>query len=533
MEAVANSFDMEPTETHVDTDSPAGRHRATVTFDSGNGGTFMISFDAPQREAGKSSSRSDEEEEGDGGVMAVPSVRSPGGLDSGLRSTEKSETVLQDYRNTQRKIVILPDDAQSPVSREELLIPIKDLVDSDSDSSTGPTLPSRYIPRAPRGQTSKEKPTKDRAKFSRSKSTGAAVTTPNTTPRAKSTERRTVSKSQEVTTRLTSSTRVTRSSGTRSRGGSVNRDTSTSDGPYSESDSTSIRSSGTDYSEPSPRLTRKASGGKGTVPVARPNRTFALRRQKLEGDSESNRSDSSTLTPRSSRPNSTSLDTPGSPKLSRASSRSRSGSRTRPLSAQEVNRSTKTDASLGQKIVDKSRDNQRVSNSSSRDVSSRYNRSVSCKTPLSSPRAKSEAKDIRPRSGSQRTVTGSTPSLAVSVNRSQPNSRSNSPRTQELNAWKRRKSYDPRQAVAEAKATKQVTKSKSSISDQDKSAPSVSSLSSEESGNLDDSCGENSRTEDIIKLSTEIYKNLAAMSRENENEEADILMVCIIVRPCI
>ena len=509
-----------------ETDISGGRHRATVTFDSGNGGTFLVSFDAPQRETSRKSENQ---------ISDTEEVAGKSGEENKTQTDFKTKTEelvmepseLHTKQTQKKKIVIIHNDSQAlPVSKEELLIPIKD-TDSDTDSSSCAIVGSRYPSRTTRTQQSKEKP-----KFARSKSTGAAAAKvltespraksterrPATAPRAVSSERRGTSKSQDTSQRPPSASKTKKSSGTRSRTSSTNRDLSTSDGP-SESESASIISSSTDYSETSPRIVRKSSGGKGAVMVTRTNRTAILRRQKVEMESESNKSDSSTLTPRSSRPNSTSLDTPTSPRVSsRVSSRSRSSSRSRPLSAQESSRGLKTDPGLGQRIVEKSRENQRMM-ASGKEAASKYSRSVSCKTTLSSPRSKSETKEIRPRSG--RSASGAS-GLMTSGNRSQPSSRSNSPRTQEYNAWKRRKSYDPRQAVAEAKATKKISRSKSAVNDHDKS---VSSVSSEDSANLDDSCGESSRTDDIIKLSTEIYKNLAAMSRENDSEEVDILMV--------
>ena len=295
------------------------------------------------------------------------------------------------------------------------------------------------------------------------------------------------------------------------------------------SESESILSTSTDYSyteTSSPKMSRKGSGGKGPMSMTRPNRAFQLRRAKADSDSEGG------STPRSTgRPGS--AGRPTSAGTSRSNSTSGGIERkNRPSSARDTARS---DASLGAAIVKKSRENAQAA--TARRLES-FNRTESGRNSLRTlkqgnlstvqSRRSPDPRELRSKSATPKSMAGG--SLAVTgINKSQPNSRSNSPRSQEYSAWKRRKGYDPRQAVADAKAAK--TKSnKASRMDRMERAKSVGACASHEediaadrwrrhgrhdtmSSMSSDGDLESERTDEITRISAELRSKVDAMAK--------------------
>ncbi len=218
-----------------------------------------------------------------------------------------------------------------------------------------------------------------------------------------------------------------------------------SDGP-SECDS--ILSTSTDYSAfsetASPKMSRKGSGGKGPISITRTNRAFALRRARADSDTEG----APKVGP--GRPGSAGRPT------SAGANRSSSGApRTRPVSAQS--NTARSDASLGAAIVKKSRENARAPAPKRTDsgLGSRagnlksQGRSLSTSSSVS--RQSPDPRELRSKSATPKAMSRGGMTVMGSANKSQPNSRSNSPKSEEYSAWKRRKNYDPRQAALDAK----------------------------------------------------------------------------------
>ncbi|GFO50482.1 hypothetical protein PoB_007698700 [Plakobranchus ocellatus] len=233
-------------------------------------------------------------------------------------------------------------------------------------------------------------------------------------------------------------------------------------------------------------LSRSSSRGKGTITMTKPNRAFQLRRARSDSVEEAN----APSTPRSGKTGA-SARTPGS---SARSSSVHSTNRTR--SAVDTNRSEAT--SLGAQIARKSKNNGAVMQADVRTSGATGTQKISSSTNLqrqdggrhslrltrassltmsspaqtasSSATSKKEAMHVSSSSSSKSNVrstpTGSRGNLAItgvstssggvgsSRSHSQPGSRSNSPKAAERIAWRRRKEYDPRRAVAEAKAAK-------------------------------------------------------------------------------
>ncbi|XP_055957434.1 centrosomal protein of 170 kDa protein B isoform X3 [Patella vulgata] len=203
------------------------------------------------------------------------------------------------------------------------------------------------------------------------------------------------------------------------------------------------------------------SQNKAPMSHTRPNRSFLLRRSRAMGSettttpSDTTRSSSSSITTSSARSATTSKST------------------SRP-------NTSRTDASLGAHIVKKSQANAKASQSIQRDTNSRKSLNVksstnSSKTDLTrsdggrhSLRLTRTASGPAPVENSKRradlkTLKSQLKKTDLSVkgskagSQSQPASRTNSPKTA---AWKRRKDYDPRKAVADAKAKSKAAKTK-------------------------------------------------------------------------
>ncbi|XP_046364381.2 centrosomal protein of 170 kDa-like isoform X3 [Haliotis rufescens] len=259
---------------------------------------------------------------------------------------------------------------------------------------------------------------------------------------------------------------------------SYSLDTSGVSDVYSESselgDSESYRS---DVSSDNVGSSAKKEAKKGLITNTKPNRAFALRRAKADGPEETprtNRSRSSTgSTPRGSTnrtASSSRAPTASSVARSTASSTARSTARSKSGMSGRFD-SGKSEVSLGAEIVKKSRENIKSSSPNfDRKDGGRHSlrsgyktnsqKTLSIFNPVEAAR-RSELKVLK----TQLKKTEGSRGLSVTGNsarsQSQPGSRSNSPKAAERLAWKRRKEYDPRKAVASAKAkAKDVPKSK-------------------------------------------------------------------------
>ncbi|XP_076442172.1 uncharacterized protein LOC143281103 isoform X2 [Babylonia areolata] len=198
-------------------------------------------------------------------------------------------------------------------------------------------------------------------------------------------------------------------------------------------------------------FSRSGSRGKGTITMTKPNRAFALRRARADGSemadtARSRASAASAATTASSRRSSSIHGTPRTSYTDR----------------------TATEASLGAQIARKAKENTatpkaRESSGTRQDVSQRSSlrltdrRSSASSSASSTISSAKKERDIRTLKSQLKSAPGSK-DLAItgvsSRSHSQPGSRSNSPKAAERLAWKRRKEYDPRKAVAEARANK-------------------------------------------------------------------------------
>ncbi|XP_059161022.1 centrosomal protein of 170 kDa protein B-like isoform X2 [Physella acuta] len=205
-------------------------------------------------------------------------------------------------------------------------------------------------------------------------------------------------------------------------------------------------------------LSRSSSKGKGTITMTKPNRAFQLRRARADSFDEP-------TTPRSAKSSASSKSV-----VSGSSVRSSSVHSTpRTRSMIETNRSEAT--SLGLQIVRKSRSNNTPEKVIKASSNTNIARAEPAKSSLKMQRASSLTigpatpvlttvkREPTPKTHLRSTPTGHSNSkgnLSItgfsSRSQSQPGSRSNSPKAAERMAWKRRKEYDPRKAVADAKA---------------------------------------------------------------------------------
>ena len=231
------------------------------------------------------------------------------------------------------------------------------------------------------------------------------------------------------------------------------------------------RTNASEVSTEAGQFVRQGSKGKGQMSMTRPNRAFQLRRARADDEIETPKS-ASTLsiasTGFSSNRSGGSLSnvskistTPQKPK--------------RPMSGKYSDRqpdSSRSQNSLGAQIVQKSRENQ--ANFERRDGgrhSLRVARSMSIpvqhpNTPSTSTSSKSRPSNT-PSSSTQLKHSSSLRITGVSAKErssSVTRTKTESPKSAERNAWKRRKEYDPRKAVAEAKTkTKEPSRRKRDI----------------------------------------------------------------------
>ena len=512
-----------------DFDDSCGRRRATVSFDTNEGGRFTVSFDAPQRHTPRDDETFISDTTVDGGRQRSGSARSVGSLETDVLLKDTPYVAQAISERIQQR---------NPVSKasDSVFRPIVDDTDSDASSTAciidGDLDTPRTPPPAPRGS---------KPRLPKSKGTDKSPV-PRTTP------------TRRGDSYTVSSQRRDRGGSSSSAGRSeLRRNKSVTE--YDESDgytdSSSIVSTDYSYCESlgSPKMARRSSSGKGKTPTIRPNRTFELRRSRTE---DANDTETSTTLTGRSRPSSAG----GSIDSARSSTRSRSNSRTRPSSGRDSSRTAGTDrseVSLGQKIVKKSRDNNVAgsgraggttsSKSFVRGDGGRHSLRASQQPALSSGSSSSRASSNTRRrdnnSATRNTASPRSPGLAVTGNRPIDH-RSNSPRSAEASAWKRRKDYDPRKAVAEAKAgsrrdtsgsrhgsagssklrsnrSRSVTEEQAGGRRRRRGAPdakrSQSSISSEEP-----SLGDSSRSEDIASFSRTVADDLNALTRETESE---------------
>lgn len=237
-------------------------------------------------------------------------------------------------------------------------------------------------------------------------------------------------------------------------------------------------------SDSSASFNRSGSKGKGTISMTRPNRAFQLRRALADGDASDTPSSgvseavsltnvsavSSTRSFKSSTPTrsmkaSNRLSYPYT-KQDSARSKESLGAAIVQKSREGGGSSSRSNASLGAQIANKaSRNNQssgNLANSFNRSDGGRFslklNRSLSSQDSIHMDSSNSSTR--KPDLKNVKSKLKSTPTYGLSVtgihsSRSSvtsASSRSNSPKSAEKAAWKRRKEYDPRRAVAEAKA---------------------------------------------------------------------------------
>lgn len=206
-------------------------------------------------------------------------------------------------------------------------------------------------------------------------------------------------------------------------------------------------------------LSRSSSKGKGAIAMTRTNKTFDLRRARVDSFEEP----ATTRSARSSAPSKSS----GASTVGRSHSL-HSSTRNRSLAL--TNRSEAT--SLGTQIVKKSQNNitqekaRKTNTAASRTDSGIHNqnqrmqRASSLTISHPPPSSTATKREPTPKSHQRLTPTGKAGltitgiSNVSSKSQSQPGSRSNSPKAAEKMAWKRRKEYDARKSVAEAKAGK-------------------------------------------------------------------------------
>ena len=463
--ARSSSFDFT---TKPDSEDEDGRQRATVTFDSDSGGFFEVSYDAPSMSKSSPRDRSSSTERQDSigeriirrDSVSPQSSRSPRVIGDSARSIGSldTEVLLKDTEHVMKAMAdrvskgkptttdTVVDSKErdfnpysnSPIDKSELFLPIRD---DDSDSDVGGVLVNGDRRKASKsgcldrhGQPIQLSRDRGSAK---TRSSLSGLEEKNSKP---------ISSREKVLMHYHSRTANKRNDSTDNDNVGVSDDSETA----------SVVSTSTDYSVSSPKLGRKTTKSKGNITMTRTNRAFALRRQNADSDNESSKGGrSSSLT----RPGSAGSSRPGSRPGSAgyaASPRSSTGggrptTRTRPSSAKE---STRSDASLGTRIVNKSRDNQRDSSKSSANPafvrkdggrhSLRSTKAGSTSSAQSSTRS-SESRDLsKPRTPRSRSNTG--PGLAITGNAPQGSNRSGPATTkaQDYEAWKRRKSYDPR-----------------------------------------------------------------------------------------
>ena len=272
----------------------------------------------------------------------------------------------------------------------------------------------------------------------------------------------------------------------------------------------------------SPGTSRKALKSKSPISLAKTNRAFALRRARAEGgesDSKDSGRRSSTQkseTPRPragsitkdkdasrSRPTSTRTDTKPRSRPGSAGRETPSSARSRPGSARDQDSGA---MSRSQRSTHSTASNNLTRTDGGRH-SLRANKVTTSVTTHKMSRTPDPTRDKR-----------MTRSLSTSATQSK-DSRSSSPQTDEYSAWKRRKGYDPRRAVAEAKAKLRQTRS-NSRPDPPSARSSVSSIGDIESLPSDNPgfVSTSSHTDELTRMSQEVLREVSVLSRNIEND---------------
>ena len=235
----------------------------------------------------------------------------------------------------------------------------------------------------------------------------------------------------------------------------------------------STRMNGSEVSTEASQFVRQGSKGKGQMSMTRPNRAFQLRRARADDEVETPKL-SSTLSPKSASTLSIASSGFSSNRSAGSLSNISKAATTpqkpkRPMSGHFTPKqldSARSQNSLGAQIVKKSRENQRENfqRADGGRHSLRVTRSMTL--PNQTP---STASTSSTRSSRQSTTTPSSSNLKHSTSlrvtgmsakersSSVTRTKTESPRSAERNAWKRRKEYDPRRAVAEAKTKSKET----------------------------------------------------------------------------
>ena len=298
-----------------------------------------------------------------------------------------------------------------------------------------------------------------------------------------------------------------------------------SDGFESE-ESGSVASNSTDYSHgrrtSSPgQLGRKLAAtdktSTGRISNTRTNRAFALRRSRTETED---------------------VDIPKSAQ-SGADAATRSGAK---LAAAKD--SARTDVSLGAKIVQKSRENQgqsgvKRSETFTRKDGGRFSLRAQKAGPLLNvskitANAKPTSDLSRPRAGRQASVKGSSSRSTggSSVSSGGGGGALTGKRAEEHDAWKRRSKYDPRKAIAEAKAREQEERRQSRARSAD-NTPELSDRGRSDADTADDDdsfalgaessnlSGVTDDMDEITRLSSAVASDLNLLTESAQHEQSD------------
>lgn len=478
----------------------SGRQCVTDVYDEGDFGTFSISFDAPSPKLQDSSCLSEEGASSSVQEMtATPNSESSPAAEADLDEDQQMDSRLKYASDVQ--LLMQSVDATVQELHEQMCKRSQHLKSSGATSSHPAQRPSREATFV------KENPPKDTSSSS--------------------------------SFRISSQPRSTTVKAPPSTSGRRSREYDASDAG-SESETASLSSM--DYSMTSSRFTRasmlRSSTGKGPVPAPRVNRTFALRCSKASG-SESD--SAAALVPRSrSAGNDSRLA------LRDAVSRSTSHSKSRPRiisPASDVSRGRHSEATASQRNPARRRDlEQQHSEDSSASICSsissrgssafirkdggrysmRTEKSSLGPIPINANRTK-DKKISKPKSAGSQSSRDRPGSGGSTASQRQMTTA----QAKELNAWKRRKQYDPRKAVADAKAkggAHGISKHNGSQSEPEDSAVVDDDLSAFDYGPRRPT-EESERATEIAQLSNAVAYNLNVLAESTRKDSVN--PVCI------
>ena len=236
----------------------------------------------------------------------------------------------------------------------------------------------------------------------------------------------------------------------------------------------SVRTSASEASTEGGQFVRQGSKGKGQMSMTRPNRAFQLRRARADDEIETPKSASSSSLSISATGFSTNRSGGSLSNVSKLATTPQKPKR--PMSGKFSDRqpdSARSQASLGAQIAQKSKENQaNFQRADGGRHSLRVTRSMTIpvqqsSTPSTSTSSSKSRKSDTTSSSSNLRHSTSLRVQGVSARErssSMTRTKTDSPKTAERNAWKRRKEYDPRKAVAEAKTkTKEPSRRKRDI----------------------------------------------------------------------